>query len=133
VHTYCGVSISTFSLSKKVATKESVPVTAKPSLRYELICHNSVRKYPDGREVCCSTPQGRAEYERRKWLMFERQKGLCCICFHEMRCLELVTFEHGAGRGMGSSHRDDRVDVPGNGAAHLFCNREKASKRHDRP
>jgi hypothetical protein len=106
-----------------------MPVTAKPSLRYELICDGAVRRYPDGREVCCSSVKGRAEYERRMWEMYERQNKMCCICFHEMRDRDFVTFEHGAGRGMNGSHRDDRVDVPGNGAAHLFCNSEKGSRR----
>jgi len=47
--------------------------------------------------------------------------------------VEQATFEHSAGRGFNSSHRDDRiVDEEGNemnGAAHWDCNGAKGSRR----
>ena len=101
-------------------------VSAKPSLRYELICDGAVRKYPDGREVCCDTAKGCKEYQRRTGDMAENQKWLCILCGELMHPYH-VTFEHLAGRGMGAGHRDDRESV--NGAAHLWCNSEKGSKR----
>jgi len=45
-----------------------------------------------------------------------------------------ITFEHQDGRGMGGSHRDDRIEIDGkpyNGAAHGKCNSDKGSKRVD--
>jgi hypothetical protein len=92
---------------------------------------NGVTTYADGREKCCNTPTGKAEYKRRVWLMWLRQKKRCCICWLWLR-LENATFEHQDGRGMGGSTRDDRIEKDGhpyNGAACWKCNNEKGSKR----
>ena len=102
---------------------------------FTLILGGAVRKYLDGREVCTKTPKGRAEYARRRLAMAQRQHWICCICQDPRRRMRLeeVTFEHENGRGMGGSWRDDRIEdedgKPMNGAAHLFCNSKKGSKR----
>lgn len=86
---------------------------------------------PDLREICSPTPAGKREYRRRTLEMRTRQKELCCICGKWMVEHD-TTFEHQDGRGMNSSHRDDRLAIDGNaynGAAHSGCNREKGSKR----
>ena len=107
-------------------------VSSKPSLRYELILDGAVRLYPDKREICCDTPKGKIEYRRRTELMRLRQHGICCLC-PKLMSVEQATFEHSAGRGFNSSHRDDRiVDEEGNemnGAAHWDCNGKKGSRR----
>lgn len=105
-------------------------VTAKRSLRWTLICDGAVREYPDGRQVCCDTAKGRIEYRRRIAVMAMRQHGICGLGAHLLRD---ETFEHSAGRGFDSSHRDDRIsDEDGNKincAACLDCNLRKGSVR----
>ena len=95
----------------------------------------AVKVFPDGREVCSDTKAGRDEYQRRKRVMFDRQKGICCLKDHDPLCpgkMRFVesTFEHENGRGGGK--RDDRVEVNGkpiNGCSHAWCNSRKGSKR----
>jgi hypothetical protein len=41
---------------------------------------SAVRRYDDGREVCLANLAGRAEYQRRKQLLWEGQSGLCAYC-----------------------------------------------------
>lgn len=107
-----------------------MPVTAHTSLKWELICNGAVRKYPDGREVCCDTGKGMAEYSRRVSLMSLRQHNICGLGPHLLR---VPTFEHSAGRGMNAGHRDDRIEDaegnPMNCAACYRCNGEKGSVR----
>lgn len=107
-----------------------MPVKAKPSLRYDLILDGAVRRYPDGREVCCDTPKGKAEYHRRIGLMALRQRGMC---FHGAHGLRRPTFDHIRPRGMGAGFRDDRIEdehgKPMNCAACWMCNTERGSKR----
>jgi hypothetical protein len=107
-----------------------MPVTAEPSLRYELILDGAVRRYPSGREVCCDTVKGKREYNRRVEAMALRQHGVCCLGHH---LLKNPTFEHSIGRGLGAGHRDDRITDedgrPMNGAACWTCNGEKGSRR----
>jgi len=86
----------------------------------------TVRVFRDGREVCTKTPRGLAEYKRRREEMYERDRGMCCICHKFIRTKAEATFEHVNGRGMGGSKRDDRIE--GNGVAHFKCNTEKGSK-----
>lgn len=115
-----------------------MPVTAEPSLRYELICGGCVREYPDKRQVCCDTADGKREYNRRIQEMRLRQHGICCLLGKVKSCKGLMsaeeaTFEHGEPRRMGAAFRDDRIwdenGDPMNGAAHGWCNREKGSRR----
>lgn len=97
---------------------------------------SAVIVYRDRREVCNrDVVSGKAEYERRITLMWERQNHTCCLCLQSMR-REAATFEHEAGRGHGGGHRDDRITFWDgtkqrwiNGAAHASCNGEKGSKR----
>lgn len=105
-------------------------VTAKPSLRYTLICDGAVRQYPNGREVCCDTAKGKAEYSRRVAEMAMRQHNVCGLGPH---LLNNATFGHDLGRGMNAAHRDDRV-VNGNGepmnhAECFTCNGANGSRR----
>lgn len=99
-----------------------------PSLRYELICNGSVRRYPDGREVCEDSPAGYAEYKRRVGLMLQIQGYRCCLCEKRLSASD-ATFEHQRRRGMGSAFRDDRIfDEVGrklNGVSHWVCNVER--------
>lgn len=108
-----------------------MPVTAKPSLKYDLICDGAVRKYHgSGREVCCDTPKGRAEYARRTEEMCLRQHNIC------KRAIHLIvdpTFDHERSRGGGGGFRDDRTrnEKTGeemNGCSCLKCNGEAGSK-----
>ena len=97
-----------------------------------------VKVFAGGREVCNLTcKDGRDEYERRKDAMFQRQGGICCLhgfiegCPGKLKRSEAV-YEHETGRGHGSGHRDDRIEVNGkrqNGVAHPICNLSKASRR----
>ncbi len=88
----------------------------------------STKIYRDGREVCLKTHAGQVEYKRRREQMYERDKGMCCICGGKIRSLQEATFEHKNGRGMGGSRRDDRIEK--NGVAHFRCNVEQGSKRY---
>lgn len=109
-----------------------MPVTARPSLRYELILNGAVRQYPGGREVCCGNKLGREEYKRRIAVMVLRQHGRCKWCLKALY-LDDATFDHEKGRGMGGSHIDERLtDSEGNelnAAIHLVCNLAKGSRR----
>ena len=88
--------------------------------------------HPDQREVCDTrTKRGLAEYQRRREIMFVRQKGICTECNQPMM-LDSCTFDHELPRGMGAAHRDDRIEINGepfNSAVHLKCNFEKGSSR----
>lgn len=101
----------------------------------ELILDGAVKKFKDGREVCCNNAKGNREYKERIRIMWYRQHGICCLCndCNFLMTLELATFEHSLGRGMGGGHRDDRIwdenGNPMNGAAHGWCNSLKGSKR----
>jgi len=107
-----------------------MPVTATPSLRYELILDDAVRLYPDGREVCCDTRKGKVEYSARVAAMALRQHGVCGLGPHLLRN---ATFGHDKGRGMDSAHRDDRIvdenGEPMNHAECMQCNLQKGSRR----
>jgi hypothetical protein len=99
-----------------------------PSLRYELICHGSVRAYPDGREVCQDSPAGWKEYKRRVEAMLLRQEGRCCLCGERLALWD-ATFEHQRRRGLHAAFRQDAIfdkeGNPINGAAHWTCNAQK--------
>lgn len=102
-------------------------VTAKPSLRYTLICDGAVRQYPNQREVCCNIPKGLIEYKRRRDEMYERDRGVCCLCGLFILPSD-CTFEHTGGRGSNGHRRDDRTEF--NGVAHLACNIKQGSRRN---
>jgi hypothetical protein len=93
----------------------------------------AVQVFAGGREVCNRmAAAGKKEYRRRVAVMLERQEGRCCLCYKPLR-LELATFEHEHGRGMGGGIRDDRTQWPDgtwiNGAACWECNAAKGSRR----
>jgi hypothetical protein len=116
------------------------PVPAFPKPRDARILHRHLIVHRDGREVCITAlnhplgAEGRAEYKRRLEVMWERQKGYCCLHGFIAECpgkllLGEATFEHENGRAGGK--RDDRVELPDgtwiNGAAHMLCNGIKGS------
>jgi hypothetical protein len=72
----------------------------------------------------------KAEYDRRRDVMIERQLGRCGICL-KMKPLQ---FDHALGRGHGGGHRDDRIweedGSPKNAALCHNCNLQKGSKRY---
>lgn len=118
-----------------VLNKAWHPVFPKPVKPAFKVCD-------DGREICLTTgshrtAEGVAEYKLRIRLMWERQKGVCCLyrfihCCSGRLDLREATFEHEDGRG-GVRGRDDRIILPSgqwvNGAAHLLCNSVKGSRR----
>jgi hypothetical protein len=95
-----------------------------------------VKVLAGGREVCTDTPDGKAEYRRRKTVMWERQGRKCGLMIAPQCKLrqgrlpkDEVTFEHIHGRGGGK--RDDRIEIDGkpyNLAACPWCNALKASR-----
>ena len=68
-----------------------------------------VRKVGD-REICSSAPAGRAEYQRRRELRWDMDRGICCLC-GQFVPLNQATVEHPNGRGMGGGKRDDSVEA----------------------
>lgn len=92
----------------------------------------SAQIFPDKREICTDTPQGRALYTSRIEQMVKRQNYRCCIGGEPMT-VDKADFEHETGRGMGGGHRDDRIadedGKPINGAACRAHNSAKGSKR----
>jgi len=112
-------------------------ITARPSQHYTLILDGAVRKYHDGREICCDNQKGRAEYHRRIAEMAVRQRGICSLSIGPKGTpthgLVNPTFEHTKPRRMGGAFRDDRiVDENGvwmNSAACYRCNGQKGSQR----
>lgn len=106
----------------------------KPKPRRDEAGHGVLYR-ADGREICDKTSAGKAEYNRRKEVMWKRQHGLCGLKISS-RCpvfitLEQATFEHQDGRGMGGAKRDDRCEIDGkpyNLVACYWCNIEKGSR-----
>lgn len=90
-----------------------------------------VKVYRDGREVCSSTPAGRAEYRSRLIWMAERQDWNCALCGKPMLGVD-ATFDHETPRRMGGGSRDDRIYKPdgtrNNAAVHGVCNYRRGSK-----
>lgn len=93
---------------------------------------NGVMTYPDGREVCQNTSAGRREYHLRKEAMVARQ-GFRSAISGELIDYCRSEFDHEAGRGSNSSHRDDRIEVDGhwqNAALSHVDNSLKGSRRY---
>ena len=84
----------------------------------------------DGREICNrATPEGRAEYEYRKILLWIRQDGVCCNCKRRLK-LKFATFEHERLRGRDIDERlEDERGIPLNGVSHERCNLLRGSRR----
>jgi 5-methylcytosine-specific restriction endonuclease McrA len=74
----------------------------------------------------------KAEYDRRRDVMIERQLGRCAICLKVKTPLQ---FDHALGRGMGGKHRSDEIweedGSPKNAALCAECNSLKSSKRYE--
>ena len=82
-----------------------------------------------GREICSTSPAGRAEYQRRRELRWDLDRGICCLCGCFVP-LDQATIEHPNGRGMGGSKRDDSVQAIR--IAHWFGNNAKGSVSYER-
>ena len=83
--------------------------------------------FPDGREVIGqTTPEGKAEYARRRTVALTDQEGRCAICYKALPAW-LATTDHREPRGMGGGFRDDRQHNLR--AVCLNCNSEKGSRR----
>ena len=82
-----------------------------------------VRKVGD-REICSSSPAGRAEYQRRRELRWDMDRGICCLC-GQFVPLNQATVEHPNGRGSGGGNRDDSVEAIR--ISHFFGNNAKGS------
>lgn len=121
-----------------------VPAFPKPKDTPRVETENpAFRTLRDKREVCRTglndgTLEGRREYKRRVAAMLRRQNGICCLAVHLGCCagplkIEDATFEHEAGRGMGGSKRDDRIELPDgrwiNGAACYRGNQMKGGNK----
>jgi hypothetical protein len=65
----------------------------------------AVRRFEDGREVCLANDVGRAEYQRRKQLLWAEQSGNCDHCTERM-ALDDTRMTNGAWEGL---LRDDRM------------------------
>lgn len=84
----------------------------------------AVTIYRDQREICHGTRAGRAEYQRRREAIWDRDRGICCLCGLPVALSE-CTFEHLNGRGMGGGKRDDRESE--NAVSHYFGNSHRGS------
>ena len=82
----------------------------------------AVRKYDDGREVTLANAAGRAEYVRRKQLLWEEQHGSCAYCQQKMSLLA-CRLTGGRWTEPGEEqNRDDRlVDREGRKINCLVC------------
>ena len=128
--------------SKPLARSQK-PIRKRRKVRLKSMKHDVIdgtyQKWPDGREVCLSNSAGDCEYRARLREMADRQEWKCgipsCKFFHILMHMMndgtwfSATFQHGDGRGLGGARRDDRIDHPGNCAAHWICNSEAGSKR----
>lgn len=103
---------------------EVIPAFPKPSQVKKT--QEAVKVYRDGREVCQNNVAGKAEYERRRRVAWDKQKGICAICLRPLVLYE-ATSDHRKPRGMGAGKRDDRQKNIH--AVHGLCNTIKGSRR----
>lgn len=83
--------------------------------------------FPDGREVIDqTTPEGKAEYARRRTVALTNQDGRCAICYGPLPAW-LATTDHIQPRGMGGGFRRDNQDNIQ--AVCVACNGAKGSRR----
>lgn len=75
----------------------------------------ATRRYDDGREVCLANEAGRAEYQRRKQLLWSEQSGFCALpdCGQRM---SLIDARMTGGNWQATEQlRDDRLGLNANG------------------
>lgn len=83
--------------------------------------------YRDGRtKLNQLTKAGRDEYERRKRVAWEEQKGICALCHQRLNWKD-TTGDHRTPKGHGGSTHDDRQENIQ--AVHWECNIRKGSQR----
>ena len=119
------------TLQRRATLNRNKPMNRQRSVktRAPKAVTESVKIFPDGREVCLPNAAGNAEYKQRTEQMSVRQAYLCALCGLPMR---EPTFDHERSRGHGGAFRDDRIEVRGawqNAAVHWLCNGNKGSKR----
>lgn len=93
---------------------------------FEPLYPQAVSLKKGGRQLCAKTEKGRKEYRHRTEFVWEVYDRKCVLCGSGVS-LEQVTLDHRAGRGMGGSNRDERINkvLP----AHAVCNARKGSCR----
>src|ERR1035437_2925603 len=86
----------------------------------------AIRRHDDGRAVCLANEAGRAEYQRRKQLLWAGQSGFCALisCRQRMSLLE-ARMTHGNWQAI-NQLRDDRLGLnadkkPINQLVHKGC------------
>jgi len=83
---------------------------------------NSVKRLEDGREICLSNGQGRAEYVRRKEFLWQQQGGLCALSTCRQRMSLLATRMTGGDWEETGQQRDDRLtNAKGGQLVHKGC------------
>src|SRR5271155_5810286 len=87
----------------------------------------------DGREICLGNEAGRAEYRRRKQLLWEAQAGACHHCHCRMSILETRMTGGDWAESVPPQLRDDRLadrrGVPLNHLVHKECLRKFHDQR----
>lgn len=87
-----------------------------------------VRVLEGGREICLGNAPGRAEYRRRKQLLWGHQQGLCHHCGLRMSLLETRMTGGDWAESDPPQLRDDRIEdrrgVPLNHLVHKECLRK---------
>ena len=87
----------------------------------------------DGREICLGNAEGRAEYRRRKQLLWGHQQGACHHCGFRMALLETRMTGGDWAESTPPQLRDDRLEdrrgVPLNHLVHKECLRKFHSQR----
>lgn len=89
----------------------------------------AIKVFRDGREVCVMTTKaGRDEYASRVRQMWERQGHKCglqispqCQNRNGRLLIDEAQFDHETPRGMGSSRRDDRIEIDGKPISKAVC------------
>lgn len=87
-----------------------------------------VRVLEGGREICLGNAAGRAEYRRRKQLLWEAQQGACHHCGFRMPLLDTRMTGGDWAESYPPQLRDDRLEdrrgVPINHLVHKDCLRK---------
>jgi hypothetical protein len=87
----------------------------------------------DGREICLGNEAGRAEYRRRKQILWGHQRGACHQCGGRMSLLETRMTGGDWSESDPPQLRDDRIEdrrgVPINHLVHKECLRKFHDQR----
>ena len=106
--------------------------------RRKYLDDDGVYRYPDQREICDQkSKKGRDEYQRRKFVMFNRQKGLCGLqispqCKSNGGKMSKLYCQFGHEVSRGGGKQDDRIEIDGkphNRALCPWCNSLQGSRK----